>query len=396
MSAPSSSPAVSDHPFTAPTVDDLARWLRADGQARPQRLSRLRERMVAEGVGAYFGVRRENTRYLTGFTGTNGVCVITADLRLFVTDFRYVEQAERQVRDFDRARGTQDLLADAAERLAGRVGFEDQHVSVRRHARLRELAGERVELVGTGGLVEGLRAVKEPGELAAMRAAAALGDEMYELIAERGLAGRTEREVALDLEHEMRLRGAEDPAFPTIVAGGPRGAFPHATPGDDPVPNGTLVVVDLGCLLDGYCSDCTRTFASGELSGEALEVYDLVRDAQEAALGCVRAGAGNREVDAVARERIAAAGQGERFGHGLGHGVGMEVHEAPRLTRTAKQGERLAAGNVVTVEPGVYVPGRFGVRIEDLVVVRDGEPEILTSLSKELVTVAAAGGRDAS
>jgi Xaa-Pro aminopeptidase len=206
-------------------------------------------------------------------------------------------------------------------------------------------------------------------------------------VRERGLVGRTERQVAVDLEREMRERGAEEPSFPSIVAAGPNGALPHATPGSTEIVPGQLVVVDLGCKLDGYCSDCTRTFATGDLDDQALEVYELVERAQLEALGAIRAGAGCREVDGVARSIIESAGYGERFGHGLGHGVGIEVHEAPRLSRLAPEDARLEAGNVVTVEPGVYLPGELGVRIEDLVTVTDDGCEILSGFPKTLVTV---------
>jgi Xaa-Pro aminopeptidase len=348
------------------------------------RADRLEALLAERELDALLVTDLHNVRYLTGYTGTNGVCVVGPGLRVFFTDFRYVTQAERQVHGFDRERGKQDLLEEAAERLSGRVGFEDHHLTVRRHERLEGLVAEGVELLPAGRLVERLRAVKEPGELDWIRAAAALADDVLSGVAERGLAGRSEREVALELEAEMRRRGAE-PAFPTIVAGGANGALPHAEPGDDPIERDTLVVVDLGCRLDGYCSDCTRTFATGTIPEEARAVYDLVLETQSATLGEVRAGAAGRDVDGFARERIAAAGHGERFGHGLGHGVGIEVHEQPTLSRLSE--DTLAPGNVVTVEPGVYVPDAFGVRIEDLVVVGDEGPEVLSSFPKELTTV---------
>jgi len=326
-----------------------------------------------------------NLRYLTGFTGTNGLAVLGPEQRTFVTDFRYVDQAEQQVPDFERIQGRQDLLGDVAERLSGRVGFDDANVSVRTHRRLAELAGDAVELVPAGGLVESLRVVKDADELRAIREAAALADDVYEHLCGQGLVGRTERDVALELEGFMRERGAEGPSFPTIVAGGAHGALPHASPRFEPIPSGTLVIVDLGCLLNGYCSDCTRTFATGALDDEARAVYELVLEAQRAALRAVRAGAGGRDVDAVAREIIAAAGHGERFGHGLGHGVGLEIHEEPRLSPASN--DRLAAGSVVTVEPGVYVSGSLGVRIEDLVAVTEEGCEILSGFTKELVTL---------
>jgi Xaa-Pro aminopeptidase len=326
-----------------------------------------------------------NVRYLTGFTGTNGACIVGPEERLFLTDFRYVEQAEEQVQAFERLPAGRDLLGDLSGHLRGRAGFDDAHLSVRAHVRLNERLGEGVELIPAGGLVEGLREVKDQREVQAMAEAATLADGVYEHLAERGLSGRTELEVARDLERELRERGA-DPAFPVIVAAGAHGARPHAEPRDVEIPKGTLAVVDMGARLDGYCSDCTRTLATGELEGQAVEVYEVVREAQEIGLGAARAGAGCREVDAAARAHIEAAGYGERFGHGLGHGVGLEVHEGPRLTKTAEEGE-LRAGNTVTIEPGVYLPEAFGVRIEDLVVVRDGDCQILTGFPKALTTV---------
>jgi Xaa-Pro aminopeptidase len=326
-----------------------------------------------------------NVRYLTGFTGTNGACIVSRDERLFLTDFRYVEQASSQVHGYERVRAGREMVGDLAARLRGRAGFEDGHVTVEIHRKLDEKLEEGVELVPAGRLVEGLREVKDDLELAAIRAATQIADEAYEELRERGLVGRTEREVAIALTRSLEDRGAEGPSFPAIVAAGEHGALPHAVPREVEIPRDTLVVIDMGARVDGYCSDCTRTFATGELDRAAAENYELVRRAQERALGAVRAGAAYRDVDAVAREMIEAAGHAEHFGHGLGHGVGLEVHEGPRLAKTS-EGE-LRAGNVVTVEPGVYVPGEVGVRIEDLVVVTDDEPEILTGFPKELITV---------
>jgi Xaa-Pro aminopeptidase len=329
-----------------------------------------------------------NVRYLTGFTGSNGMAVVGRDVRRFITDFRYVEQAAEQVQGFDREQGPQDFvtaLADGWPEGELRLGFEDDHVTVRRHARLREVIPDRIELVAAGGPVERLRAVKEPGEVERIAAAAALVDEVYGWVREQGLVGRTEREVALALEEQMRRLGAEEPSFSSIVASSERGALPHARPTDATIERGTLVTLDIGARLDGYCSDCTRTWATGELPGDLAEAYALVLRAQQAALDAVRPGPEGREVDAVARDIITAAGHGEHFGHGLGHGVGMEVHEAPRLARTGT--DPLVAGNVVTVEPGVYLPGRGGVRIEDLVVVTDEGRRVLSGTTKELVPV---------
>ncbi len=351
---------------------------------RAERAGRLVELLGERELDCVLVSELVNVRYLTGFTGTNGACVVTPSERLFLTDFRYVEQARAQVEGFELLPAGRDLAGDLAARLSGRAGFDDAHLSVKTHAKLAEKVSDGVELVAAGGLVEDLREVKDDDELTAIRAATQLATAALERILGRGLAGRTERAVALDLEGEMRASGAQDPSFPSIVAAGGHGALPHAEPREAEIPADTLVVIDWGARLDGYCSDCTRTVATGELDGEASETYELVRRVQAEALGAVRAGAEGAAVDAVARDLIDAAGHGEHFGHGLGHGVGLEVHEEPRLSKTAEG--VLRAGNVVSVEPGVYLPGRLGVRIEDLVAVTDDGADVFTSFPKTLVT----------
>jgi len=331
-----------------------------------------------------------NVRYLTGFSGTNGAVLIGPARRAFLTDFRYLERAQRQISEYDVVRGRDDLLEQVAALVrdwdAARVGFDDTHMTVRAHAKLAGHLADAAELVPASGLVERLRAVKDDDEIAAIRSAAALADDVYRwLTSDFGLAGHTEREVAVAMELRARELGADRLSFEPIVAAADNGALPHAEPRDVQIPRDTLVVVDYGVVKDSYCSDCTRTFATGEIDGEARECYELVRSAQAAALEAVRAGAELRAVDAVARDPIAAAGRGEQFGHGLGHGVGLEIHEAPRLAPTAEGA--LAGGHVVTVEPGVYVPGRFGVRIEDLTVVGAEGPEVLTSIPKDLTVI---------
>lgn len=327
-----------------------------------------------------------NVRYLTGYTGSNGLALLGPSTRTFITDFRYVEQAAEEVDpSFERLRAPQDLVAAIGEGLPEgelRLGFEDANVSVRTHARLRELLDERVELIPTAGLAERLRAVKDPDEIERIKAAAALADEAFERLLQEGLVGRTEREVAIALEQCMRVLGAQRPSFDAIVATGAHGALPHAQPRDVQIGRGDLVVIDWGARLDGYCSDCTRTVAAGDPNGDVRVVYELVLEAQLAGLGAVKAGESGREADAVARGVIDAGGHGEEFGHGLGHGVGLDIHEGPRLSQ--RSDDELRAGNVVTVEPGIYLPGRFGVRIEDLVVVTDNGCEILTSFPKGL------------
>jgi Xaa-Pro aminopeptidase len=351
--------------------------------ARPDRLAAsIREREL----DALLVTNLVDVRWLTGFTGTNGACLISAGDRLLLTDFRYVEQAAAQVGGFETVRAGRDLLGDLARRLPrGRVGFDDAQVTVKAHARLAERAGTGVELVAAGGLVAELREVKDAGEIERIAAAAELADDAFERTIGHGLVGRTERALALELEHEMRLAGAEDPSFPSIVAHGAHGALPHAVPRDAEIPAGVLVTIDWGARLDGYCSDCTRTLATGAVGEREREVYELVLRGQEAALAAVRTGAGCADVDGVARTIVEAGGHGERFGHGLGHGVGLEVHEGPRLAKGAEGS--LRRDSVVTVEPGVYLPGELGVRIEDLAVVGDDGPRVLTSFPKALTQV---------
>jgi Xaa-Pro aminopeptidase len=339
-----------------------------------------------------------NVRYLTGFTGSNGLVLVvgeTAGAMLgshrFLSDFRYATQSAEQVPDaFAREIVAEDLLAALAGSLAdssGRIGFDDANVTVKRHAQLAELLGAGWELVPSAGAVERLRAVKDEGEIARIRGASELADEALRGVLEDGLVGRSEREVALDLELRMRRLGAQAPSFPSIVSAGAHGALPHGQPRAEQIPRDVLVTIDWGALHEGYCSDCTRTYATGEgISAQARETYELVLHVQQQGLEAVLPGSSGREVDAVARALIEAAGKGENFGHGLGHGVGMEIHEGPRLSRTAGE-EPLQVGNVVTVEPGVYIQGSLGVRIEDLVVVREGAQEVLTSLPKELTVV---------
>jgi Xaa-Pro aminopeptidase len=352
------------------------------------RADRLAEKLPELGADLLVVTSLVNVRYLTGFTGSNGLVLVGPDTRAFVTDFRYVEQSAAEVdAAFDRMISPElletipDLLPPGAARLA----FEDGHMTVRTHGRLRELVPDSLELVAGGDLVESLRAIKDAEEIVRIAEAAKLADAALRQIMERGLVGRTEVSVATALERAMRDLGAQRSSFDSIVAAGPHGALPHAHPREVEIGADELVVIDWGAELDGYCSDCTRTLSTGDLADATLEAYDLVREAQLAGVQALKAGVGGREADAAARDVIAGAGHGEHFGHGLGHGVGLEVHEAPRLSQ--RSDSVLASGNVVTVEPGVYLPGQFGVRIEDLVVVTDTACDILTSVPKDLITV---------
>jgi Xaa-Pro aminopeptidase len=323
-----------------------------------------------------------NSRWLTGFTGTSSAVVIGPEIRTFITDFRYTERAAQEVGDaFDRVIAEGRLLPELTSHLSGRVGYDDAATSVATLHKLEQEIGEGVELVATTGLVERLRRRKDPGELAAIAAAAQLADEVYEWVIERGLAGRSEREVARAAHARIRELGGE-PSFPAIVAAGENGALPHAEASEREIGPGELVVWDMGALVDGYCSDCTRTLATGELGDEAREAYELVRAAQAAGLEAIRPGVGGEEADETARAVIREGGHEQHFGHGLGHGVGLQVHEAPRLGKRSE--DVLSEHDVVTVEPGVYLPQKFGIRIEDLVAVTADGHRNLSSLPKQL------------
>lgn len=356
------------------------------------RADRLAAKLAERGLDALLVTNLVNVRWLTGFTGSNGLALVgPASQRLFLTDFRYLTQSAEQLHDAWRREIAPELLPAAAtfvgpaDGATVKLGFDDTSMSVKDHGLLSSKVVEGVDLVPAGGVVEDLRAIKDEGELDKIRAAAKLADAALSEVLGRGLAGRTERDVALDLEMTMRKAGAEAASFAPIVASGEHSALPHASPRDVEIPKGTLVTIDWGAQLDGYASDCTRTYATGEPDPRDLEIYDLVLKAQLESLAAVRAGAGGREVDAVARDIITAAGHGEHFGHGLGHGVGAEVHEGPRLSQ--RSDSTLEAGQVVTVEPGVYVPGAVGVRIEDLAIVTDEGSEVLTGLPKDLQIV---------
>jgi Xaa-Pro aminopeptidase len=322
-----------------------------------------------------------NIRYLTGFESSNAAVLVEPErVRLF-TDFRYAERA-REVEGVEFEETPRYLYSDLAGRLPPRVAFEADALTYANYEFLREGG---VELVPRRGLVESLRAVKGDDELDAIRRATEVTNRAYERLAEEPFAGRTEKELAWRMDVLFHECGADEVAFPTDVAAGPTAASPHALPGGRLVQEGDLVLVDAGAKLDGYCSDCTRTFAVGTVSDSLQEVYEVVREAQQAGLDAVRAGASGRDADAAARAVIADAGYGEQFGHGLGHGLGLLVHEAPVLRPESE--DVLAAGNVVTVEPGIYLSGVAGIRIEDLVVVTDDGCEVLTSFPKELLTV---------
>ena len=332
-----------------------------------------------------------DVRYLSGFRGDDATLVVGRDVALLCTDSRFWEQVREEVADYELSKvRSRPLLAHSVAEAAAalgegaRLGYQGAQLSHAAYRRLRRL--HRGALRDVRQSVTLLRVTKDEAEVAAMRRAAAVTDEALGLVVGRGLVGRRERDVAWDIQAEYHRLGADGEAFGAIVAAGDHGAQAHALPGERVIRAGELVVVDTGARVDGYCSDITRTFAAGQPSDELRRIYDIVHAAQLAGLAAVRAGAhGHGDVDAAARAVIAEAGFADRFGHGTGHGVGLQVHEAPTLGRT--RGDVLEAGMVCTVEPGIYVEGLAGVRIEDTVLVTADGGERLTTYPKELQVV---------
>lgn len=361
-------------------------------ETHPRRRAALRARLQERELDALLVVDLRNVRYLTGFTGSNAALLVHAEddeRTVFSTDGRYITQSAREVPDLERRierPPTAALTMLAGEKGYHRTGYESHRVTVDDFDVFAEQASG-VELVRAAGLVEEQRMVKDDAEIEALRMACAAADRaLADLIEQGGLRpGRTEREVARELETRMLDYGAAGPSFDTIVAAGPNSAIPHHRPTDVELATGDLVKIDFGALVDGYHSDMTRTFVLGAPADWQRELYELVAAAQAAGRAALRPGTPVADVDAAARGVVEAAGRGDEFLHGLGHGVGLEIHEAPSLAKTGEG--RLSAGMAVTVEPGVYLSGKGGVRIEDTLVVRDGDPELLTLTTKQLVVV---------
>ena len=325
-----------------------------------------------------------NVFYLTGFDSSNAALLVApgGEATLY-TDFRYVESA-RAVGGVDVQMTKRAMMTDVGERLKGRVQFE---ADVLPYLEWQRLAEGGAELVPTRGIVDAVRAVKDEEEVAKLQRAARIADRALEALTADTWVGRSEKEVAWRLHELCHAHGADAQAFDSIVASGPNGAHPHGHPTDAIIEKGTLVTVDWGVKVDGYCSDCTRTFSTGGTLPDRLrEAYEVCLDAQKRAVAGIKAGMTGVEADALARGPIEAAGFGESFGHGLGHGVGLMVHEPPRLSTESE--DVLEAGHCVTIEPGIYLPGEGGVRIEDLAIVREDGVQVLTSFPKELIEVA--------
>ena len=351
------------------------------------RIERVRAGLEAAGVDALLVTDLTNVRYLTGFSGTNGQVLVTGGNATFMSDPRYAARARALVRGAEVAIYSgklTDLLKDV---LGGvkRLGFESQEVSVATYGALdRRLEG--VEMVATTSVIEDLRRPKEPAEIELLKQAIRLGDQTFEWALDRIAVGVAERALALDLEVHMRSLGADGVSFEPIVASGPLSAHIHHTPSDRAFERGDFVLMDFGCKSDGYCSDLTRTVIVGPASEKQASIYDLVLEAHYAGIDAVAAGAPTGDVDNAARSIIDAAGHGDHFGHPLGHGVGLDIHEAPRVGSSSEEdleAPALVAGDVITIEPGVYVDSFGGVRIEDCVLVTDQGCETLGASRKD-------------
>jgi Xaa-Pro aminopeptidase len=354
------------------------------------RVARLRTRLDEQGLDALLVSQPANLRYLSGFTGSAGYLLISRDETRIATDFRYFEQAAQQAPDFRLqpiAQAAFDTwLPGLLNDLGGKkVGFEAANLP---YATFEQMAtvvralteGERPKLVATTDVVESLRMIKEPAEIDAIQAAVDLGDAAFAHLIERLEPGWTEKRAAWEVERYMREHGGEAVSFETIIAGGPWSAMPHAYPRDVPLREGEPIVIDMGVRLDGYCSDLTRTVVLGKPDGQFQRIYDIVLGAQLTAIELIAAGMTGEQAHLLAERFIAEAGYGERFGHWLGHGVGLEVHEKPGLGRASA--DVLADGMVTSIEPGIYLSGWGGVRIEDLAVVENGCLRVLSRAPK--------------
>lgn len=353
------------------------------------RLARLRATLEVAGLDALLIGSAANRRWISGFSGSAGWALISADGALLSTDSRYWEQVERQCPEFELHRQDPPLTEWLPSFLAGqgrkKIGFEADYVAVSLHKQMRDAiakmaAPERPGLVQTEALVDELRAVKDAAELVSIERAVLLGDETFTAVADQVEPGWSESRLAWEIEKYAREHGAEAMSFATIVGGGPWGAMPHAYPRDEPIAAGQPLVIDMGVVVDGYCSDLTRTIVLGKPDDRFREIYEIVLTAQETAEATIEAGMTGSEVHMLAHSVIAEAGYGEQFGHGLGHGVGLEIHERPRIGKTAE--DVIGDGMVITVEPGIYLPGWGGVRIEDMGVIENGTYRNFTTAAK--------------
>jgi len=348
------------------------------------RLERMRQKMHENNIDAYVVIRPENGRYLSGFTGGEATLFITAEKAILLTDFRYIEQATGQAPEFEIIKTGQDPFESLAEigQQAQRVGFEGDFVTYLNFGKLKK-GLPQAELLSLPDFVSHLRSVKDQAEIETIRQAVKIADDAFSNVLQSIEIGQTEEKIGLDLEYSMRLAGASGGSFDFIVASGVRSALPHGTASAKKTQSGEFLTMDFGAIYHGYCSDITRTVFLGEPEDKHREIYDVVLAAQRAGIAAVKPGRTGKEVDAVARKIIADAGYGDYFGHGLGHSVGLVIHEGPNLNM--REERVLEPGMVITVEPGIYIPDWGGVRIEDIVLVTEDGCEVLTQAPKEFI-----------
>ncbi|HPR81794.1 MAG TPA: Xaa-Pro peptidase family protein [Enterococcus sp.] len=350
------------------------------------RVQKLREAMKKEAVDAFLVTSPYNLRYLTNFTGTTGLAVITLDKAFFVTDFRYTEQAAKQAQGYEIVKNT-GLIFDEVARICqeeeiNALAFEETQVTFAEYTVLEDIIEESA-LVPIAGMIENLREVKDETEIATIQQACHIADQAFSHILKMVRPGMTEIEVANQLDFFMRSLGATSVSFETIVASGVRSAMPHGVASDKIIAQGDLITLDFGCYYNGYVSDMTRTFAIGDPGEKLKEIYQIVLDAQLKVLEAAKPGMTGIELDAVARDYIASFGYGEAFGHSTGHGIGLEIHEGPNVSFRAEKA--FVPGNVITDEPGIYLPGIGGVRIEDDLLITETGNKVLTHSPKELI-----------
>jgi Xaa-Pro aminopeptidase len=353
-----------------------------------KRLKNIRSELESEGLDAFLIASESNRFYLSGFHGSNGLLYISRDRAMLCTDFRYVEQAMEQAPEFEIVESGRDSLPAACvaalgDALEKNIGIENNHVTLIEFEKLKEEFPDSVEFMPVKGVAEGLRSVKFPEEIKLLKEAQAISEKAFGELLGMLNPDMTEREAALELEIRMRRNGSGPVAFDIIVGAGPNGALPHHYPDDTPLGKGRPVVIDFGASYGWYNSDTTRTIFIGSAPDDMREIYQVVLDAQLLAIDALNAGKTGLEIDAIARDYISERGHAEHFGHGLGHGIGIDVHEGPTLS--TKSEDTLEAYNIFSVEPGIYIPGTGGVRIEDLCWLKpDGGYEDITTLTKEL------------
>ena len=350
------------------------------------RIARLRKELTEKGLDAFVVSSLHNIRYLTGFSGSNALCIVRPREAIFLTDSRYNQQSRVEVKGFKRKTVVSGLVEAAARngnlRGCKKVGFESHYVSYTQYRTLRK-AFPSVSFVPTLDIVETLSLVKDREEVRRITEAVSISDKVFDQIVKIIRPGVKELEIAAEISYLNKKFGGEEDAFEPVVASGTRGSWPHARPTSKRIKNGELVTLDFGCTLRGYNSDISRTVAVGRISRRSRDIYETVLDAQRMAIAAARGGMWAKDLDAVARKRIKAAGYGKYFIHSLGHGLGLHVHERPRVSALSK--EQLKAGSVITIEPGIYMPRFGGVRIEDDILLTENGCQVLNSAPKELM-----------